>query len=133
MSKMQNEKLKMKNDKLKFKKGFQERVYKFTLKLIGFVDTLPKDNASRIISSQLIRSGTSIGANYIESYAASSKRDFTNFFHHALKSANESKFWLSLLRDSGKAAENGVEILLSELEQIASVLASSLLTLKGKR
>ncbi|MDI6689244.1 MAG: four helix bundle protein [Actinomycetota bacterium] len=99
ITQIQNLKTKMQNDKVKFKKEFKERVYRFILKLIKFIDNLPKDSSSRIIGDQLLRSGTSIGANYIESKAASSKRDFVNFFNHSLKSANESRFWLALLRD----------------------------------
>jgi four helix bundle protein len=63
---------------------------------------LPKNTSSQIISKQLLRSGTSIGANYIEAQGSSSKKDFTNFFHHSLKSANESKFWLAIIRDTNK-------------------------------
>ncbi|MDD3888139.1 MAG: four helix bundle protein, partial [Patescibacteria group bacterium] len=55
-----------------------------------------------IISKQLLRSGTSILANYVEANSASSKKDFINFFTHSLKSANESKVWLTLLRDLNK-------------------------------
>ena len=123
----------MQNDNPKFKKEFKKRVYHFVLKLIKFVDNLAKDGSSRIIGDQLLRSGTSIGANYIEAQAASSRKDFTNFFNHSLKSANESKFWLALLRDSGKAEAKNVEMLLQKLTEISNVLASSILTLKGKK
>jgi four helix bundle protein len=80
-----------------------------------------------------LRSGTSIGANYIEAQASSSKRDFINFFHYSLKSANETKFWLALLKDSGKADPQESKRLLDTLTEIANILASSLLTLKGKK
>ena len=123
----------MQNDKEKFKKDFKKRLYAFTLKLIEFLDTLPKDNVSRRLGDQLLRSGTSIIANYVEGQAASSKRDFTNFFNICLKSANESKVWLALLRDSRRAKAKDVEWFLNELEEIANIFASSILTLKGKR
>jgi len=123
----------MKNDKEKFKKEFKKRIYYFILKLIELIDRLPKDTSSQIFARQLLKSGTSIGANYIEAQAASSKRDFTNFFHHSLKSANESKFWLAILRDSGKGGKKETEELLKELIEIANILASSILTLKGKK
>jgi four helix bundle protein len=73
----------MQNDKVKFKNEFKKRLYNFTLKLIEFLDKLPSDNVSRRIGDQLLRSGTSIIANYVEGYAASSRKDFTNFltFH----------------------------------------------------
>ena len=70
--------------------------------MIEFLDTLPKDTSSQVIAKQLLRSATSIGANIVEAEGASSKRDFTNFFSHSLKSANESLYWLGLLRDAKK-------------------------------
>jgi four helix bundle protein len=61
----------MQNDKSKFKNQFKKRLYDFTLKLIEFLDRLPKDNISQRIGDQLLRSGTSTIANYIEGHAAS--------------------------------------------------------------
>jgi len=129
----QRSKCKMQNDKEKFKKDFKRRLYSFTLKLVEFLDTLPKDNVSRRLGDQLLRSGTSIIANYVEGQAASSKRDFTNFFNIALKSANESKLWLALLRDTNRAKPKDAEWFLNELDEISRIFASSILTLKGKR
>ena len=80
-----------------------------------------------------MRSGTSVLANYIEANSASSRKDFINFFTHALKSANESKMWLSLLRDTHKGNSAEVEYLLKEFTEIANIIASSILTLKGKK
>ncbi|MBL7209654.1 MAG: four helix bundle protein, partial [Dehalococcoidia bacterium] len=73
----------------------------------------------------LLRSATSIGANVVEAQGAGSRKDYTNFFTHALKSANETKFWLGLLRDSGKAER--------EVTELVNILATSILTLKGKK
>jgi len=123
----------MQNDKLKFKDEFQARVYRFALDVIVFVDRLPVEQTSRIITDQLLRSTTSIGANVIEAQAASSRKDYTNFFAYALKSANECKFWLGLLRDSGRGDKESVNKLLREATEIANVRASTILTLKGKR
>ena len=121
----------MQNDRLKFKSEFQERVYRFALDVIGLVEALPKGQTSRIIGDQLLRSATSIGANIIESQGASSKKDYANFFTYALKSANETKFWLGLLRDSGKAPANVINKTLAEVTEISKILAKSILTLKG--
>ncbi len=123
----------MQKGKEKFKNEFKKRIYGFTLSLISLVDGLKKDFSSQVIGKQLLRSATSVGANYIEAQAASSKKDFANFFHHSLKSANESKFWLSLLKDAGKANKNQVDILLKELIEISNILGASLLTIKNKR
>ena len=123
----------MQNDKEKIKKQFKQRLYKFTLNLIDFLDKLPNDNVSKRIGDQLLRSGTSIISNYIEGQAASSKKDFTNYFNTSLKSANESKLWVALLRDSKRAKAKEVSWFLDELAEIANIFASSILTLKGKK
>ncbi len=123
----------MQNDKAKFKEDFKRRLYGFTLKLIEFLDGLPKDNVSVRLGDQLLRSGTSIIGNYVEARAASSRKDFTNFLNTSLKSANESKLWFALLRDSGRAKGENVAWFLRELDEVANILASSVLTLKGKR
>jgi len=123
----------MKNDKAKFKNDFKKRLYNWVLRLIKFIDKLPKDSVCQIIAKQLLRCGTSILANYIEANSASSRKDFINFFTHSLKSANESKVWLCLLRDTNKGDKKELEWLLKELIEIANILASSILTLKGKK
>ncbi|MBI3599629.1 MAG: four helix bundle protein [Nitrospinae bacterium] len=123
----------MQNDKSKFKDEFKRRIYKFALEIIKFIDELPNEKTCEIIGNQLLRSATSIGANVAEANAASSRRDYTNYFSHALKSANETKFWLGLLRDSSKADKDNTNRLLKETTEIANILASSILTLKGKR
>ncbi len=123
----------MQNDRLKFKNEFKRRAYSFALDIISFVDQLPKEQTSSIVGHQLLRSATSIGANVIEAEAANSKKDYTNFFSHALKSANETKFWLALLMDSGKADKSKARRVLKEANESANILGASILTLKGKR
>ncbi|MEK7072266.1 MAG: four helix bundle protein [Patescibacteria group bacterium] len=123
----------MQNNNSKFKVDLKKRVYLYSLDIIKFIDNLNnKDLTIQIISKQLLRSATSIGANIIEAQAGSSKKDFTNFFNYALKSANESKFWIGLLRDSNKSDKNIANKLLQETNELANILASSILTLKGK-
>jgi len=123
----------MQNDREKFKNEFKGRLYTFVLSTVKFIDRLPKDNLSRRIGDQLLRSATSIIANYIEGQSASSKKDFTNFFNHSLKSANESKVWFAILRDSGRVRVKEVEWFLDELDQISRIFASSILKLRGKK
>lgn len=124
----------MQNNNAKLKTDLKRRVYVYALEIIKFIDGLDKkDFTVQIIVKQLLRSATSIGANIIEAQAGSTKKDFTNFFSYALKSANESKFWLGLLRDSGKANKERTNILFQETNKLANILGSSILTLKGKR
>lgn len=112
---------------------FKSRLYNFTLKLISLIEKLPNDNVSRRLGDQLIRSGTSVLGNYVEGQSASSKKDLANFFNHSLKSANESKLWIALLRDSKKLDGKEASWFLNELEEYSKIFASSILTLKGKR
>jgi len=130
---MQNANIKDQNDSAKFKNEFKKRLYTWVLDLIKFIDKLPKDSVCNVIGKQLLRSGTSILANYVESRSSSSRKDFINFFTYSLKSANESKVWLDLLRDSNKGNKDEIERLLKELAEMSNVLASSILTLKGKK
>ena len=123
----------MQNDNAKFKNEFKKRLYDWVLRLIKFIDRLPKDSVCSVMGKQLLRSGTSILANYIEANSASSKKDFINFFTHSLKSANESKVWLTLFTNTNKGEQSELKFLLDELIEIANVLASSIITLKGKR
>lgn len=123
----------MENDNAKFKNEFKKRLYNWVLRLIKFIDKIPKSNVNDIIGRQLIRSGTSILANYVEANSASSKKDFINFFTHSLKSSNESKVWLTLLRDTRKGDKKELEWLLNECIEISKVIAAGILTLKGKR
>jgi four helix bundle protein len=110
----------------------KKRTYSYALEVIKFLEGLPKDHISQTIGKQLLRSGTSIGANIVEAQASSSKKDFANFYSYSLKSANESKFWLGLLRDSGKAPSDTVHSILNETNELSNILASSILTMKGK-
>ncbi|MCK4386110.1 MAG: four helix bundle protein [candidate division Zixibacteria bacterium] len=133
-NKIKNSKSKMQNCNSKFKIDIKKRTFTYALEIIKFIDQLNKNDLSaQVIARQLLRSGTSIGANVIEAQASSSKKEFTNFLNYSLKSANESKFWLALLRDSGKTKRESANSLLSEAKQLANILASSILTLKGKR
>ncbi len=123
----------MNNDKEKFKIEFKNKIYRLVLKLLKSIDSLPKDSVSRILGNQLIRSGTSILSNYVEAHCSSSKRDFANYLRIALKSANESKVWLALLRDTNRGRKEMISELLKELQEIAAVLASSIITMKRSK
>lgn len=112
---------------------FKSRLYKFVLRLIKFVESLPENKTTRILGDQLIRSGTSILGNYVEAQASSSRKDYTNFFHHSLKSANESKVWVAILRDCHYGKQEESEWLLVELKEISHIFGKSILTLKSKK
>ncbi len=126
----------MKNDKLKLKNknyDIKYRAYYFSVDVIKLLEQLPKTYTYQVIGKQLLRSATSIGANIVEAQAGSSKKDFKNFINHALKSANETKYWLCLLRDGLKARPEHIEELISEADEISRILGASMLKLKGRR
>lgn len=126
----------MKEERDKKKKEFKLRIFKYTIRLLKWLTKLPNDPVISEIKRQITRSGTSMGANYFEAEAASSKKDYKNYFHHSLKSANETKFWLACLREGGLVPDNLLEeslYLLGETREIANIFASSIITMKGKR
>lgn len=117
----------MGNDNLKL------RTYKFSITVIKCCSDLPNSKIYQIIIDQLVRASTSIGANIIEAQAASSKRDFIRFFEIALKSSNETLYWLGLLRDAVKSDEVTINLLITEAKEISKMLGASVLTMKNKR
>jgi len=110
----------------------RERCYKFSLDIIALADTLPQKRSAWIIIDQLIRAATSIGANIVEAKSSSSRLEFKKFYEIALKSANETKYWLGLLRDSKLADEKMINSLLNEVNEISNILAKAVMTLKKK-
>jgi four helix bundle protein len=116
-----------------FRVRFKKRLYEFTLNLLEYIDKLPKDNISKRIGDQLIRSGTSIIANFIEGQSSSSKKEFINYMNISLKSCNESKLWLSLLKDTKKASTDETMILLNELIEVGKILATIILSSKKNK
>src|SRR3989338_1109722 len=81
-------------------KDVKVRVYQFALAIIKFINSLPDKRAFWSIGDQFLRAAASIGANMMEAQTASSRRDFIKFYEIALKSSNETKYWLCLLRGS---------------------------------
>lgn len=123
----------MQNCNPKFKSDLKLRCYKFSLEVIAIADTLPNKRSAWIITDQLIRSATSIGANLIEARAASSRLEFKKFHEIALKSANETKYWLCLLRDTKLTNSEKIETLLQEVTELSNMIASGVMKLKNKK
>lgn len=123
----------MQNYNSKFKSDLRVRCYKFSLEIINLVDKLPQKRSAWVISDQLIRSSTSIGANLVEASASSSRLEFKKFYEISLKSANETKYWLGLLRDANLIEKPLIDENLAEVNEISNMLASGVLRLKGKK
>lgn len=111
--------------------NLKERSYLFSLDIIRFVGKLPNQRIFSIMTDQLLRSATSVGANIIEAQAGSSRRDFIKFYQISLKSANETVYWLSLLRDTLHGKDDEIDGLITEAKEIGKMLGKSLITLKG--
>lgn len=116
-----------------FKKAIINKSFVFAKDIIKLVDRFPNKRSALVISDQLLRSATSVGANIMEAQAASSSKDFINFLNHALKSGNETKFWLALARDLDKSLEEDISALLNEAEELTKILGASIVTLKSKQ
>ena len=120
-------------DNLKAKRDFRERCYKYSISMIRFIDTFPETRTYWTLKDQLLRSSTSIGANIVEAKSASSKRDYIRYYEIALKSANETKYWLGLFRDALGVDEIKINELLKETGELSNIIAASLLTMKSRK
>ncbi len=129
----QSANLKAQNNNSKRKSELRYRCYYFSIEIIKLLENLPEKRVYWVITDQLMRCSTSIGANVVEAKSSSSRKDFIKFYEIALKSSNETKYWLALLRDATNANRESVNKLLAEVEEISKMLGSSVLTLKNKK
>ena len=108
------------------------RLLEYGVRLIKLVESLPNTLVGRHVANQLLRSGTSAGANYEEACGAESKVDFTHKLQIALKELRESNYWLRPIAKSGKLPEPRIADLLDESNQLRAILSKSVATSKGK-
>ncbi len=104
--------------------NIRHRCFFFAKEVIMFVKKCKYDKVFYSLFDQLIRSATSIGANVVEGRAGSSKKDWKNFYVIALKSANETKYWLCLIRDTMQTDKNKIDDLLKEADEISKIIAT---------
>src|SRR5262245_14032807 len=102
------------------------RTKEFALRIITFWEDLPKDETSRTLGKQLLRSGTSVAANYRAVCRAKSTADFISKFKTVLEEADESAFWIELLVDSGKVPNAEAQALLQEANELVAISISSI-------
>src|SRR5512138_1781957 len=110
--------------------NLQIRTKQFALQVIKFCEGLPKDETSRILARQLLRSGTSVGANYRAACRAKSKPAFISKMGDVLEEAEESGFWVELLMDSGKVDPKIAAPVLAEANELVAISISSINTAK---
>jgi four helix bundle protein len=109
----------------------KKRCYQFSGDLIEFIKITSYERIHFSIFDQLLRCGTSIGANLVEGSGGSSKKDVINFYHIALKSSNETKYWLCLIRDNLNSDKEKTNKLINEANEISKIIAASLIKMKG--
>ena len=112
------------------KLDIKHRCYSFSKNIILFINKNEFKRINYSIVDQLLRSSTSIGANVIEGKSGSSKKNLLYFFSIALRSANETKYWLCLIRDTFQIQKEEVNILIKEANEISKIIAKSIITLK---
>jgi four helix bundle protein len=109
----------------------KEKSYLFALRIIKLYQYLQDKKKENILSKQILRSGTAIGALISEGKFAQSKADFVNKMHVALKEANETSYWLALLKDSEYISVNSYNSIDAECDELIKLLASIVKTSKN--
>ena len=103
--------------------NIRHRCFYFSKEIVLFVKACKYEKVFQSLFDQFIRSSTSIGANVVEGKSGSTKKDWKNFYVIALKSANETKYWLCLIRDTVQVDSNKINLLIKEAEEISNIIA----------
>jgi len=111
---------------------FKNRTKQIALRVIRLVESLPVTNSAQIIGKQLLRSATSIGANYRAACRGKSTADVLHKLSIVEEEADESLYWLELLIESGIVPENKLSALMSDINEIVAMIVSSIKTLRSK-
>lgn len=114
-----------------FRKQLEERLVNHSLDAIQLAAIIRKDSLFFSIADQYLRSATSIGANFFEARASSSRKDYIKFFQIALKSANETLYWLTLISRSFPHLSQQTTRLTQECSELSKILGSSVASLKN--
>src|SRR5438552_19084690 len=110
--------------------NLQTRTKQFALQVIQFCERLPNDETSRILRRQLLRAGTSVGANYRAACRAKSKPAFISKMGDVLEEADECGYWIELLSEANKVNEKAAAPLLREANELVAISTTSINTAK---
>ncbi len=110
------------------KQDLKQRTKRFALEVIKFVEALPKDETSRVLGRQLLRSGTSVGANYRSACRVKSTPDFISKVGNVEEEADESGYWLELLVEAGNVTQLKAESLIREASELVAIAVASINT-----
>ena len=108
------------------------RTREFALRIIRLYSSLPKTTESQVIGKQFLRSGTSVGAHYMEATRARSVAEFVSKIEGGLQELEETIYWLQLLIDSGIQTKKRLEPLCEEANELVAILVSSVRTAKKR-
>ena len=108
----------------------REKTYKFASQVVILCKKIQEDQREYILTKQLIKSATSVGANLEEAQQAESRKDFISKISISIKEAYESRYWLRLLRDAKYAETSELEKLLSDIQEIIVIFGASINTAK---
>jgi len=111
----------------------KQRTKQFALRVMKLVDALPTTRSGNAIGNQLVRSGTSVGANYRASCRARSKVEFIAKIGVVEEEADESGFWMELIADGGLLAASKVSALLQEANELTAIMAASRISASRRR
>ncbi|MDF2385263.1 four helix bundle protein [Nostoc ellipsosporum NOK] len=111
--------------------NISERCYCFSKEVVLFIQGVSQEKMFRSLFEQLLRSATSIAANVAEGRAGVSRRDWLNYLAIALKSANETRYWLRLINDTISLNKDALTSLSNEADELSKILAAILV--KAKR
>jgi four helix bundle protein len=114
-------------------KELQDRTKKFAIRAIKPFGRLPKDDATRIIGRQFVRSGTSVAANYRAACRARSAADFISKVSVVTEEADETLFWFEILAEADLVKIKLIEPLMKECEELLKIFSASLTTAKRNR
>ena len=110
----------------------KERTKKFTIQVIKFVDGLKQSTATFVLSKQIVRSATSIGANYRATCGARSNAEFITKLQIVREESDETLYWLELIVESGLVKANLLDDLIKENLELFKIVVSSITTMKKK-
>jgi four helix bundle protein len=113
-------------------KTFKARTKKLAVAIIRQVDTLPRSLATDVIARQLVRSGTSIGANYRAACRAKSTPDMINKLKIVEEESDETEYWFELLAEAGLVSKNQIAGIYKETDEILSMTIASIKTLRAR-
>jgi four helix bundle protein len=114
-------------------RDLKQRTKEFALQAIRLVESLPRGKMTDVIGRQLLRSGTSVGANYRSACRAKSIADFISKMGTVEEEADESIYWMELLIESGLISKDKVVELLDEADQIVAIIVSSIKTARRRK